>query len=100
MSYQQGGDEISDTALHTDIDADIVEVLEDSTGFDTVNMQTKNSTTLLYEASVEMVSNGGAPGFNSSGHQKGELIKMRYNEERVIAIKLNAGSIRWYRSGS
>ncbi|KKN67191.1 hypothetical protein LCGC14_0463640 [marine sediment metagenome] len=100
MSYQQGGIKISDTALHTGLDGDIVEVLEDLTGFDTANMQTKNDTTLAWAASVEMVSTGGEPTFNASGHVKGELIRMGYNRQRITAIKLNGGSVRVYNSGS
>lgn len=100
MSYQQGGIKIANTALVTGLDVDIVEVLEDGTGFDTVNMQTKDTSTLEFQASVEMVSSGGSPTFQSSGHNKGELIQMRYNEQRVTAIKLNAGSVRAYNSGS
>ena len=46
MSYQQGGLKISDTALHTGLAVDIVEVLEDSTGCSTVIKQ-NNSTTPL-----------------------------------------------------
>lgn len=100
MSYQQGGIKISDTALHTDLDVDTVEVLEDSTGFDTANMETKDDTTLEFQASVEMVSTGGEPTFNATGHVKGELIRMRYDRQRIIAIKLNGGSVRCYNSGS
>lgn len=100
MSYQQSGIKISDTALHTGLDVDIVEILEDGTGFDTVNMQTKDTSTLEFQASAEMVSGGGSPTFQSSGHVKGELIQMRYDKQRVIAIKLNAGSVRTYNSGS
>ncbi len=100
MSYQQGGGEISDTALHTGLDSDIVEILADGTGFDTVLMQTKTTDTLLFAAAAEMVSSGGAPNFKATGHVKGELIRMRYNEQRVTAIKLNSGSVRHYNSGS
>lgn len=100
MSYRRGGILIEDTALHTGLDVDTIEILEDSTGFDTVNMQTKDGTTLLFAASVEMVSSGEAPNFNATGHVKSELIEMEYNEQRVIAIKLNGGRIRAYNSGS
>lgn len=100
MSYRRSGIKISTTALVTGLDVDTIEILEDGTGFDTVNMQTKDSGTLEFQASAEMVSGGGSPTFESSGHNKGELIEMRYNEQRVIAIKLNSGSIRAYNSGS
>lgn len=100
MSYRRGGIKIEDTALHTGLDVDTIEILEDSTGFDTVNMQTKTTDTLLFAASAEMVSSGGEPNFNATGHVKGELIEMQYNEQRVIAIKLNGGSVRAYNSGS
>lgn len=100
MSYQQGGIKINDTALHTGGDWDIVEVLEDSTGFTTVNMETKDSTTLLFAASVQMVGTTNAPIFETTNHSKGELIRMRYNEQRVTAIQLLTGSVRVYNSGS
>ena len=100
MSYQQGGIKISDTALHTGLDVDIVEVLEDSTGFTTVNMQTKSTTTLQFGVSQQMVGTGNEPTFETTGHNKGELIKMRYNEQRVTAIQLLTGSVRIYNSGS
>lgn len=104
MSYQQGGTKFNDTALHTGGDWDIVEVLEDSTGFTTVNMQTKDTTggspTLAWAASVQMVGTTNAPLFETTGHSKGELIRMRYNEQRVTAIQLLTGSVRVYNSGS
>ena len=100
MSYQQGGTKINDTALHTGLDVDIVEVLEDNTGFTTVNMQTKTTDTLAFAASVQMVGTANAPLFETTGHNKGELIEMRYNEQRVTAIQLLTGSVRVYNSGS
>jgi len=100
MSYQQGGTKFNDTALHTGLDVDIIEVLEDSTGFTTVNMQTKTTDTLAWAASAQMVGTGNAPLFETTGHNKGELIEMRYNEQRVVAIQLLTGSVRVYNSGS
>lgn len=100
MSYGRGGIKISDTALHTDLDVDTIEILEDSTGFATANMQTKQHPSGAYAASVEMVSNGGEPTFEATGHDKGELIRMRSNEQRIIAIQLASGSIRCYNSGT
>ena len=100
MSYAQGGIKISDTALHSDLDVDTIEILEDSTAFDTANMETKQHPSGAWAAAVEMVSAGGEPTFDAASYDKGELIRMKSMEQRVIAIQLSAGSIRAYNSGT
>lgn len=93
----QGSIDITDTALH-DFSATPVgqiEILEDSTGFDTVNMETRDVNTLLWSVSAQIAGTGTAPGF-STGHPKGEYITGINDRQRFVAIKLNAGRVRCY----
>ena len=93
----QGSQEITDTALHNFPDTPIgqVEVLEDGTDFDTVNMQTRNMVNLAWSVSAQIAGTGVAPGF-STGHPKGEYITGRNDQQRFTAIKLSAGRVRVY----
>ena len=97
----QGSDRITDTALH-DYSATpigVVEILEDDTDFDTVNMQTRDNATpedtQAWQASVQIAGTATAPGFGT-GHKKGEFISGIFDTQRFIAIKLSAGSCRGY----
>ena len=93
----QGSIDITDTALHDFSATPIgqIEVLEDSTDFETVNMQTRNMTTLAWSVSAQIAGTGTAPGF-STGHPKGEYITGRNDQQRFTAIKLSAGRVRCY----
>lgn len=93
----QGSIDITDTALHNFPNTPIgqVEVLEDGTDFETVNMQTKNMTTLAWSVSAQIAGTGTAPGFDT-GHPKGEFITGRNDQQRFTAIKLSAGRVRVY----
>jgi len=93
----QGSDRINDTALHlfTTTRVGQVEILEDGTGFTTVNMQTKNATTLAFQASAQIAGSGNAPNFGTN-HQKGEYIALQSDFQRITAIQLSAGSVRVY----
>ena len=93
----QGSERINDTALHNFPNNPIgqIEILEDGTGFTTVNMQTKNTTTLAFGVSAQIAGTTTAPSFGTS-HQKGEFITGIFDEQRFTAIQLSAGSIRVY----
>jgi len=93
----QGSDRINDLALHDFSTTPVgqVEILEDGTGFTTVNMQTKDVNTLEYGVSAQIAGSGNAPNFGTS-HQKGEYISLQYDRQRITAIRLSAGSVRVY----
>ncbi len=93
----QGSQRINDTALHNFPNKPIgqIEILEDGTGFTTVNMQTKNTSTLAWAASAQIAGTATAPSFGTS-HNKGEFITGIINQQRFTAIQLSAGSIRVY----
>ena len=93
----QGSQRINDTANYDFSGRPVgqIEILEDSTAFETVNMQTKNMTSLAWQASQQMVGTGLSPSFGSS-HSKGEYISGIFDQQRFTWIKLSAGSIRVY----
>lgn len=93
----QGSIEITDTALHDFTSTPIgqIQVLEDSTGFTTVNMETRNDTTLAWSVSQQIAGTSIAPGF-STGHPKGEYITGKFDKQRFTAIQLSGGRIRVY----
>jgi len=93
----QGSQRIDDTALHifTNNPVGQVEILEDSTGFTTVNMQTKNATTLLFGVSEQIAGTTTNPTFGAN-HQKGEYITGVSGFQRFTAIRLSGGSVRVY----
>ena len=93
----QGSERINDTALHNFPNKPIgqIEVLEDGTGFTTVNMQTKNATTLAFGVSAQIAGTTTVPTFGTN-HQKGEFITGISGFQRFTAIQLSAGSIRVY----
>lgn len=92
----QGTDKFDDLLLHSGLDVIYVEILEDDTIFTTVQMQTKNGTTLQFGVDAQIAGTGTAPNFSNNAadpHPKGELIAMS-NIQRVTAIRLGAGSCR------
>lgn len=91
----QGSGRITDTALHADLLVGQVEILEDDTDFEVVNMQTKDATTLAWSVSATIAGTGIEPHFGT-GHRKGEYIAGISGFQRIVAIKLSAGSIRYY----
>lgn len=93
----QGSERISDTALHNFPTNPIgqIEILEDGTGFTTVNMQTKNTTTLEWSVSAQIAGTATAPTFGTA-HKKGEFITGIFDQQRFTAIQLSAGSVRIY----
>jgi len=93
----QGSIDITDTALHDFSSTPIgqIVVLEDSTGFSTVNMETRDDNTLAWGVSDQIAGTGTAPGF-STGHPKGEYITGVYNKQRFVAVQLSGGRVRCY----
>lgn len=93
----QGSDRIDDTVFHdfTSTPVGQIEVLEDGTGFTTVQLQTKNIPTLNFGADQQVAGTSNAPGLGSN-HQKGEYISLVAGSERITGITLSAGSIRVY----
>ena len=93
----QGSMRIDDTATH-DLSATPVaqvEILEDNTGFDTVNMQTRDLSTLAWQASAQIAGTDTPPTFGTN-HLKGEYISGINDTQRFTAIKLSGGSVRVY----
>lgn len=93
----QGSNTITDTVFHdfTLTPVGQVEVLDDTTTFVTVQMQTKDSSTLLYGVDQQVAGTGNPPGFGSV-HKKGEYISLVSDFERITGITLGAGSVRVY----
>jgi len=91
----KGGGRITDTALHTGLDIDQIVILEDSTGFTTVNMQTRNDSTLEWGTSQQIAGTTTEPHLGT-GHKAQEYIALEFNEQRIVAIQLSGGSIRYY----
>ncbi|KKN74677.1 hypothetical protein LCGC14_0388790 [marine sediment metagenome] len=93
----QGSNTITDAVFHdlTLTPVGQVEVLEDSTTFVTVQMQTKDPDTLLFGVDEQVAGTGNPPGFGSV-HKKGEYISLKSDFERVTGITLGAGSVRVY----
>lgn len=93
----QGSIDITDTALHDFSSTPVgqIEVLEDSTGFSTVNMETRDDSTLAWGVSDQIAGTGTAPGF-STGHPKGEYITGVYDKQRFVAVQLSGGRVRCY----
>jgi hypothetical protein len=90
----QGSGRIVDAVPVSGLDVDMVEILEDDTDFDTVQMQTKDSNG-LWGVDVQIAGTTTEPHFGT-GHVKGEFISMVYDNQRITHIKLGAGSIRYY----
>lgn len=93
----QGSDRIDDTVFHdfTSTPVGQIEVLEDGTGFTTVQLQTKDSNTLAFGVDQQVAGTGNPPGLGAS-HQKGEYISLVADFERITGITLSAGSVRVY----
>lgn len=90
----QGSLRIEDTNFHdlTLTPIDQIEILEDGTGFTTVQLQTKDGSTLLYGVDQQIAGTGQAPNL-STGHVKGEFISLKTGFERITGITLSSGSI-------
>lgn len=93
----QGSDRITDAVFHdlTNTPVGQIEILEDGTGFTTVQLQTKDAGTLLFGVDQQVAGTGNVPGFGSN-HQKGEYISLVADFERITGITLGSGSIRIY----
>ncbi len=93
----QGSDRITDAVFHdfTNTPVGQVEILEDGTGFTTVQLQTKDANTLAYGVDQQVAGTGNSPGFGSN-HEKGEYISLVSDFERVTGITLSMGKIRVY----
>ena len=91
----RGTGRINDTSLHTGLDIDQIVILEDDTSFETVLMATKDTTDLEWELPVNIAESGDEPDIGLS-HVKGEYIPLKFNEEKITAIQLSSGSIRYY----
>lgn len=90
----QGSLRIDDTDFHdlTETPIDQIEILEDGTDFTTVQLQTKDTSTLSYGVDQQIAGTGIAPNF-STGHGKGEFMSVKSNFERITGIQLASGSI-------
>lgn len=90
----QGSLRINDTVFHdlTETPIDQIEILEDSTDFTTVQLQTKDPSTLLYGVDQQIAGTGIAPNLDT-GHGKGEFISLKSDFQRITGITLASGSI-------
>ncbi len=93
----QGSTTINDAVFHdlTSTPVGQIEVLEDSTDFTTVQLQTKDASTLAFGVAQQVAGVGTLPSF-TTGHKKGEYISLRSDFERITGIALSEGSIRVY----
>lgn len=93
----QGSTTINDTVFHdlTTTPVGQIEVLEDSTDFTTVQLQTKDPNTLAFGVDEQVAGVGTLPSF-TTGHRAGEYISLRAGFERITGIALASGRVRVY----
>lgn len=93
----QGSTTITDAVFHdlTATPVGRVEVLDDATTFVTVQLQTKDTDTLLFGVDQQVAGVGTLPSFGST-HKNGECISLKSGFERITGIALGAGSVRVY----
>ena len=93
----QGSTTITDTVFHdlTATPVGQIEILEDSTDFTTVQLQTKDPDTLLFGVDLHVPRIIKIHSF-TTGHKAGEYISLVNDFERITGIALASGRVRIY----